>query len=301
MDYSTGKLAFILIAAVVLAALGSWLLAWRYRSAMRRLMSLPVGVGREPDPAAASRAVPKTNAARVDDVSDGRPHRPIGLADNQRAAWQLTIALVVLSMLIALSASVLQHRVMFPAEPLPWKRISVLTFVHLWPAVPALGVVWRWSRWRIAALLGLWVVLCFAIIQWRSVESMPLQSLAFLGFEIGPPLLLIALLLLGDATRAIAPWLLPPLLRGFQAHNAGCLHELSVLSRQTRLQRVVVLADAVTDRAAAAQAVAGAVAERFVWIDASRIGSRLVRDVLQQLFVPPASGELPRAQTAAVR
>ncbi len=42
-------------------------------------------------------------------------------------------------------------------------------------------------------------------------------------------------------------------LRGFQAHNAGCLHELAVLSRQSGLQRVVVLADAVTDRAAAAE------------------------------------------------
>ena len=31
MDYSTGKLAFIGIVAVVLTALGSWLIAWRYR------------------------------------------------------------------------------------------------------------------------------------------------------------------------------------------------------------------------------------------------------------------------------
>ena len=138
-------------------------------------MSAPVGVSR----CASQVAVPR--AGDVREAEAARPRRPpsspprgaVDLADNRRAGWQLTIALVVLSMLIALSAAVLQHRVLVPDEPLSWKRVSVLAFVHLWPAIPALGVVWRWSRWRIAALLGLWFVLCFAIILWRSVEPMP--------------------------------------------------------------------------------------------------------------------------------
>ena len=45
-------------------------------------------------------------------------------------------------------------------------------------------------------------------------------------------------------------------LRGFQAHNAGCVHELGVLARCRA--RVVALTDAHTDRAAAQQAAAGA-------------------------------------------
>ena len=541
MDYSTGKLAFIGILAVVLTALGSWLLAWRYRLAMRRLMSAPVGVSRAPVMVAVPRAgIAEAKAADLDGASS--PRAALDFADNRRAGWQLTIALVVLSMLIALSAAVLQNRVLVPDEPLSWKRVAVRTVVHLWPAIPALGVVWRWSRGRIAVLLGMWFLLCFAIIQWRSVESMPLQSLAYLGLEIGPPALLIALLLLGDATRAIAPWLLPPLigfvwasiagidvlwllverrspwlmglpawlgahtvmsaftvlpwliawwplkavgralarayarkhlselsvlfgtawavslfwqalsaasslgaggtvmllpllwlplallvgrqwyrrgaraptllvlrvfrrdaevqalfdtvierwrltgntvliagtdladrtldaddiftfidgrlaerfirdpaevdariaafdlerdsdgryrinecychdttwqvaldalvrrsdvvlmdLRGFQAHNAGCLHELAVLSRQSGLQRVVVLADAVSDRAAAASAVAGAAPDRFVWLDASRIGARLIAEVLQQLFMPRTAAAPSSMQPAGVR
>jgi hypothetical protein len=75
-------------------------------------------------------------------------------------------------------------------------------------------------------------------------------------------------------------------LRGFQAHNAGCAHELAVLARAPRLRRVVVLADAVTDRAAAAAASSGAPPGRFVWLEAAGAGQRLSRAILQQLFVP---------------
>ena len=90
-------------------------------------------------------------------------------------------------------------------------------------------------------------------------------------------------------------------LRGFQAHNAGCLHELAVLSRQSGPQRVVVLTDAVTDRAAAASAVAGAAPDRFVWLDANRIGARLIAEVLHQLFVPRTAAAPSMAQPAGVR
>ncbi len=90
-------------------------------------------------------------------------------------------------------------------------------------------------------------------------------------------------------------------LRGFQAHNAGCLHELAVLAGAARIQRVVVLADAETDRAAAHAAGAGAPADRFVWVDASRVGRRLTGIVLHQLFLglAPNPAAHPRAQALA--
>jgi hypothetical protein len=46
---------------------------------------------------------------------------------------------------------------------------------------------------------------------WRSIEPRPLELLAFLAGEVGVPMLLVALLCLGDASRAIASWLPPPL------------------------------------------------------------------------------------------
>jgi hypothetical protein len=76
-------------------------------------------------------------------------------------------------------------------------------------------------------------------------------------------------------------------LRGFQAHNAGCRHELAVLAGAPRIARVVVLTDAQTDRPAATLAAAGAPAERFVWLDAGRIDPGKRREVLRSLFLAP--------------
>jgi hypothetical protein len=72
-------------------------------------------------------------------------------------------------------------------------------------------------------------------------------------------------------------------LRGFAATNAGCLHELRVLTRAPQLRRVVLLHDARTDRAAA-QAVVGTAAERFVWIDAAAAGTRHTGRILAALL-----------------
>ena len=68
-------------------------------------------------------------------------------------------------------------------------------------------------------------------------------------------------------------------LRGFQAHNAGCVHELGVLARCRA--RVVALTDAHTDQAAAQQAAAGAPDGHYIWLEA---GEHSRGRVLQALF-----------------
>lgn len=77
-------------------------------------------------------------------------------------------------------------------------------------------------------------------------------------------------------------------LRGFKEKNAGCLHELGVLSRAPHLQRVVLLHDQDTERSVAETAVAGAPAERFQWLDARRMNQAMITRVLAALFPPPA-------------
>ena len=73
-------------------------------------------------------------------------------------------------------------------------------------------------------------------------------------------------------------------LRGFQAKNAGCRHELGVLSQAANVHRVVLLHDARTDRAAADSDIAGAPAGRFVWVDAGRLSQGKVAQILGQLL-----------------
>ena len=68
--------------------------------------------------------------------------------------------------------------------------------------------MWRWSRWRVFGAVLMWCVVCFPILLWRSIEPRPLQLLFGMAVEIGPTLVLVALILLGNATRAVAPWLL---------------------------------------------------------------------------------------------
>ncbi|MBX3611861.1 MAG: hypothetical protein KF871_18360 [Hydrogenophaga sp.] len=72
-------------------------------------------------------------------------------------------------------------------------------------------------------------------------------------------------------------------LRGFQAHNQGCRHELTVLAAAGHLQRVVVLVDGHTDRATAEADAVSAPAGRFVWVTCERLDERGVRVVVAAL------------------
>ncbi len=74
-------------------------------------------------------------------------------------------------------------------------------------------------------------------------------------------------------------------LRGFQARNLGCRHELSVLAQACDLQRVVVLYDAGTARQVAESDIGEAPAGRFVWLDAERLGRGKADEILAGLLV----------------
>ena len=196
MDYSTGKLAFIFIVATLLATVFALLLARRYRHTMRTLMSAPAAA---PPPGADVRL-----------AAVGAPAR-IGVADNRRAGWRVTAMLVMMSALISFSSAWLFLSVAMAKENiLTPARLIVLGLLNLWPVIPALGLLWRWSRTRLLAALALWFVASLALMAWRSIEAQPLSTmLLYLAGEIGAPMLFIAALCLGGATRAIAPWLLP--------------------------------------------------------------------------------------------
>jgi hypothetical protein len=198
MNPSTGQLAFIFIAALLLSCVSAWAVAWRYRSAMKRLMS-------EPPPAAAARSAAPAAAADAPDAASVA----VSLADNRRAALRLTLWLTALSGLIAGSGAFIWLWLAFPDDAFAPRRAAVLALMHAWPLVPVLGLLWRWSLWRLLGALALFCALCFAVMLWRSVVPQPLQLLLALAVEIGPALAMVALVFAGSATRAVAPWLLP--------------------------------------------------------------------------------------------
>ncbi|MGH8796812.1 MAG: hypothetical protein ACREXI_07135, partial [Caldimonas sp.] len=197
MAHPEVKLALAFVMAIVLSVFGAWWLAYRYRAAMRRLMSAPLA-----GPA------PVVQALAVEPAPPLAP-RPITAAGNRRAAWCLTWLLCALSLAMSVSVAVLQHTILFGSSGYSSKRVAVLVLVQMWPVVPVLGLVWRWSRRRVAAVLALWFAVSFLVLLWRSYTPEPGALLAFLAIEIGPPMVLIAALFLSHVTRAIAPWLLP--------------------------------------------------------------------------------------------
>lgn len=73
-------------------------------------------------------------------------------------------------------------------------------------------------------------------------------------------------------------------LRGFRPENKGCRFELRVLAGAPHLRRVALLYDATTAREAAEAELAGAAAERFVWLEAGRLDGGKTSQVLATLF-----------------
>ncbi|CAN5726709.1 hypothetical protein BH11PSE8_BH11PSE8_05820 [soil metagenome] len=213
MTYSTGKLSFIFIVAVLLAAIGAWWLARRYARAMKRLMSAPL--------ASAAPATSQVGACVLWPPEALPPPAPVSLAQNRRAGLRLTLLLTALSLAMALSSAALTFVFVMHGDGMAMRRLLVLALVHLWPVIPAIGLLWRWPSLWILGVLALWVLLCFGVMWWRSIEPDALLIAQYLAFEIGVPLVLIGALCLGQATRAAAPWLLPPLVLLVWASIAG--------------------------------------------------------------------------------
>ena len=206
MDHSSGRLILIFVIAAALSVLGAWLLAWRFRGAMRALMKQRIG----------AQAVLHAEAPAAPPVAP----TPVSAADNRRAGWRLAALLVALSALISLTSAALSLGLAFEGLLTPGRTLTT-AFVYLWPVIPVLGLMWRWSRLRVVGLLWLWCALTFPVISWRMIEPRPVADTVLFLISETAPILFVALLCMGNATRAIAPWLLPLLLLPVWASFAG--------------------------------------------------------------------------------
>jgi len=138
----------------------------------------------------------------------------VSLADNRAAGMRLTILLIASSCLLAATSACVFSALMFPAEPLTLGRVVPIAVLHLWPVIPAIALAWRWSRARFVGALLLWCAATWVVLVviglWRQIDVGPLLVLRAMASEIGLSLVLLSLVFLGEATRAIAPWLLVP-------------------------------------------------------------------------------------------
>ncbi|HTU67468.1 MAG TPA: hypothetical protein VMF52_16080 [Steroidobacteraceae bacterium] len=190
-----------LIFGAALSCLAAWIIASRYRKRMKQLMQAVRG-----DDATAAPG----DGADEDGVELPAP-APFTLAENRAAGIQLALLLIGISVLISITSAWIWWTLSFPTEAPRPKAIAVVALLHLWPVVPALALLWRWSRTKFFGALLLWCGVCFLIFLWRQIEYRPMQAALAIASEIGLPLVLVSLVFLGNAARAVAPWLLVPL------------------------------------------------------------------------------------------
>lgn len=200
-DNDVGKLYVVLILSVLLSCVAAWIIASRYRHRMQQLMRAPhTGV---------------LAAPVVETASDASAPLPVSLADNRLAGMRLTLLLIASSCLLAGTSAWIFCLLQFPDDPLMLWRVVPIALLHLWPVIPALALMWRWSRKRLFGTLLLWCgatfIVLFVIGLWRQIEMGPLLLLKIMASEMGLSLPLMLLVFLGNATRAIAPWLLIPI------------------------------------------------------------------------------------------
>lgn len=192
-----------LVFAVLLSCGAAWIIAHQYRSRMRELMRAPQA-GDSRDPAVLATAT----------AADPPMEPLVSLADHRAASRRLATLLIVSSCLLAATSAAVFCRLQFPSDPfLPWRVISI-ALMHLWPVIPALALIWRWSRKRLVGALLLWCIATFIVLfvigLLRRLDLPPLILFRHMRSEIGLPLVLMSLVFLGNATRAVAPWLVMP-------------------------------------------------------------------------------------------
>jgi hypothetical protein len=194
---ASGKIFFLLFVATLLALIGAWIVARSYRRSMQRLMKAPVA-----EQAAGSQTLATTPPAIL-----RSPAFPT-LTDNQDAHRRLLYSFIALTLLIALSRTILTQFI--DDGPMTVKVIATLGAAYAWPVLPVFAVIGRWSRPRfVGAMLG-WLVLAIALLSWRTNENISITQVAgWLLFDTGLPLIVVTALCLGGATRAVGPWLAP--------------------------------------------------------------------------------------------
>lgn len=207
----SGKIASLLIIATVLSVIGALVVANRYRAAMQRLMK----IGQKSTSTLAFAAPAPILLAAAD-----APPIAVSLEDNQRARRHLVFAFIGLTLLMALTRTLIMQ--IIADGPITLKTVATLGAAYAWPVVPVIAVLDRWRRRRLVGTLLLWFVAALALLSWRTNENISFAQVFFwMSFDIGLPLVVVTALCLGGATRAVGPWLAPLFIVLCWASQAG--------------------------------------------------------------------------------
>lgn len=211
-----GQILFLLVIATVLAVLGALLVARLYRISMKRLMQAPV-----------THVVMEVSAPSDSKAHESLPPAALTLADNQHAYRRLLGHFLVLTLLMALTRTLIMQ--VIAQGPITVKSVATLVVAYAWPLLPVMAVIGRWSRWRFVGTMFAWFWLAVLLLVWRTNQNITTAMiLKWMVIDVGLPLVVVTALCLGGATRAVGPWL-APLLMLFCASSMLGIEILSAL------------------------------------------------------------------------
>ncbi|MGQ0700854.1 MAG: hypothetical protein ACT4PZ_21755 [Panacagrimonas sp.] len=189
---------FVVILTTILAWAGAQLVARRYRA---RMVALMTSTG-ESQSASGSASEPPSRLAN-------RP--PLRFVDAGQQRARLLVLLMGLCLAMALTRAWidLQFLIDGPATP---RRVLVVGLVYTWPAVFVLAVLNRWWVRKTLLALGTWLVPVLGVVMLNSgADQSFVTAIAWLAVDALPPALIVLMLTQSGATRAVAPWIWPPL------------------------------------------------------------------------------------------
>lgn len=195
-----GKIFFVLIVSVIFSTGFARWLAGRYRKRMVALMS---GGGAAAHAAVLAPAMAPAAAQRHSATA-------FDPSQNRRAALRLSVALIGISCVMALSTAWFNLSFVYAQEGYGPRKLLTLAAVYVWPAIPVLGLLWRWPARRVVATSLAYMVAVGLLVWWRSIETPSIGGIAmWLGLEVALPMSAVLLLAVSGKARAAAPYLLP--------------------------------------------------------------------------------------------
>lgn len=191
-----GKIASVLIFAVLASALAGHIVAARYRKRVLAWMSQ----GTPPRDAGGAPAPPQRPA---------RAARASSIAANRSARRRLALAIVAISLAVGFSQSWWSLQFVHNETGYGPIKLSLIGAAYAWVMVPALGLLWRWRWLRIALSSAAYMAVFGLLMSLRSTGAQsPVTMALWLGGTIAVPLIAFGLAASGRA-RATGPYLLP--------------------------------------------------------------------------------------------
>lgn len=200
MSNNDGQIFFALLVSALLAWIAGSVVAKKYAEKVLALMNS----GLAPVEQSASSEIAMATA-------EGRVSRQIESFDltrqNRSARWRLRMAFAFVSVVLA-GFIAYAAQAIYVEDGFSWRRFSLLILVYAWPAVPSIGLLERWPRWKIVILSLAYMILAGLLVRLNSGDQQNWVDFSFWLFGQQVPLLVFVFFMTGAKLRAVAPYLL---------------------------------------------------------------------------------------------